>query len=131
MKSLLVLATLLVSTATFADTACNANYASGLGHLFKGETRELGDQKYIKSGEKLSDEFYTLSLSTNKKGELVKKLTETKTGKVVKLTKVELGDGEIELFSTVSLEKVYPSGVPGSFDGHNFILVMCADESNF
>ncbi|MEA9358507.1 hypothetical protein SHI21_19885 [Bacteriovorax sp. PP10] len=131
MKSLLVLATLLVSTATFADTACNANYAGGLGHLFKGETRELGTQKYIKSGEKLSDELYTLSLSTNKKGELVKKLTETKTGKVVKLTKVDLGAGHIELFSTASLEEVYPSGVPGSYDGHNFILVMCGDESNF
>lgn len=131
MKSLLVLATLLASTASFAAPACNANYASGLGHLFKGEAVELGTKKYIKSGEKLSDELYTLSLSTNKKGGLVKKLTETKTGKVVNLTKVDIGAADIELFSTVSLEEIYPSGVPGSYNGHNFILVMCADESNF
>lgn len=132
MKSLIVLATLLVSTASFANTvnACNANYAAGLGHIFKAVTMGLGDQEYIKSGEKLSDEFYTLSVSTNKKGELVKKLSETKTGKVVKLNKLEMGT-EIELYATASLEQVYPSGVPGTYEGHNFIFVMCGNEADF
>lgn len=133
MKSLLVLAALLVSTITFADdsvNACNASYAAGLGHVFKGESIELGNQKFIKSGETLSDEFYTLTLSTNKKGELVKKLTETKTGKVVKLNQAQVGVG-IELYATASLKNVYPDGVPGTYEGHRFLFVMCANEIIF
>jgi hypothetical protein len=130
MKSLLVLATLLVSTASFAAPACNATYAAGLGHIFKAVSRELGDQKYIKSGEKLSDEFYTFSLSRNKNGALVKQLTETKTGKIVKLNKVDLGPGT-DFYATASLEEVYPSGVPGTYEGHNFIFVICGDEADF
>nr|BFD66902.1 hypothetical protein HAGR004_19240 [Bdellovibrio sp. HAGR004] len=129
-KSVLLIAgllTTLASAQSFAAQACSAHYTAGLGHLFKGESRLLGEVEKIKLGQSSSDELYTVSLS--KSGQL--SLTETKTGKKVELKRSDVSP-ELQIHVTDGNLKPYPEGVPGTFvDGRRFIAIMCADESNF
>lgn len=127
MKSVLVAAILLASTQSFAGIACNVSYAAGLGHVFKGMGRPLGDQEKILPGQIVKDEFYTVKLS-KKDGTLA--LKETKSGKLVEFI-AENQDG-FTIYATKSLQgKPYPDGVPGAFGGRQFIIGLCADESAF
>jgi hypothetical protein len=124
MKMLIAIMTLLASAQSFAGQACSATYAAGIGHVFDGTSRELGDKAKIVEGESSKDKMYTVTVA---KG--VPTLTETKSGKVIELKGGEAAPGMM-LYGTAAL-KLYPSGVPGTFGGHQFIIILCADESAF
>ena len=126
MKTLLsvLLMGLLSSSSSFAATACAAHYTAGLGHLFKGMTLELGDKAKILENETAQDELYTVKVQNG-----VPSLTETQSGKAVTLYGQEAAPG-LSLYSTQALQ-LFPTGVPGAFDGRQFIMVLCADEKEF
>ena len=124
MKKLIILMSLLASSHSFAGQACNAVYASGIGHVFKGESRPVGDLEKILEGQSTQDELYTVTVKNGQPS-----LNETKSGKAVTLGSQELSP-EMEMYATKSL-RLYPSGVPGAFADHRFIIILCADESAF
>lgn len=122
MRKMILFLSALYSINGLAGTACSASYAAGIGHIFKGESRLLGDKEFIKESETISDELYTLTL---KKSAPV--LQETQSKKQVELIQQDLGHGML-MYSTKSL-KLYPEGVPGAITAEKkFIIVMCADE---
>lgn len=126
MKSVVVLAGLLISSSSFAASfnACSAFYSAGIGHVLKGTATQLGDKEKVLSGQQSSDKLYTFSLSE----ENVPSLKETRTGKNVEL-KVVMNEG-ITIYGTDSLT-VFPDYVPGAFAGRKFVVVMCADKNDF
>lgn len=125
MKVLIAALTLLASAQSFAGQSCTASYTAGIGHVLKGTSVDLGDKERIKEGEFSQDEYYTVTVA---KGG-VPTLRETKSGKVVELKVGELAPG-MPLYGTAPL-KLYPSGVPGTFGGRQFIIILCADDSAF
>lgn len=127
MKSVIILASLLMSSSSFAAVkfdACSAFYASGIGHVFKGMAHQLGDKEKVAAGETTSDKLYTFSLSTEK----VPTLKETKSGKSVALQ--VLMDEGAKVFATESLN-LFPDSVPGSFAGRKFVVILCAENDAF
>ena len=125
MKMLIAIMTLLASAQSFAGQACSASYTAGIGHVFKGMARELGDKAKIGEGEVSKDDLYTVTVA---KGG-VPTLTVTKSGKVVALKSGEVAPG-MTMYGTESL-KLFPSGVPGTLGTRQFIIILCADESAF
>ena len=124
MKKLIVLISLLASYQSFAGLACNANYAAGIGHVFKGEVRLVGNNEKILEGQSSKDSRYTVTLS---KG--VPQLFENISGKEVKMGSQEVAPG-MKVYATSTL-KLYPSGIPGTDAEHRFIIILCADENSF
>lgn len=125
MKMIIAVMSFLVSAQAFAGQACTANYASGIGHVLKGEARLLGSKEKIKAGETSADKLYSVSVSSV--GE--PSLTEVKSGKAVALASQDLAP-ELKLYTTPSLQ-LYPSGIPGTDADHRFIIILCSDENNF
>ena len=125
MKFSLLLSALLFSSLSFADTSlsCGAAYVSGMNHLIKGEISPLGDKGMLSAGESTGDDFYTFSMGVD--GVLI--LKETKSGKDVELALFQENEG-FSLYSTVSLDDLYPVGVPGAYADHMFVMVMCSSE---
>lgn len=124
MKKIIVLMTLLAASHSFAGQACRASYASGIGHVLKGEDLLLGQKEKILEGETSKDNLYSVTVKNGKP-----QLSESQSGKAVDMNEGDMGP-EMKIYATKSL-RLYPSGVPGAFDDHNFIVVLCADESAF
>lgn len=122
MKLFLVMSVIVLSSFCRAEDVlnCSAAYATGLNHLFKGEARQLGEKEMITTGESASDELYTFTLSTDGS----KSLKEIKSGKEVALNLLRDEQG-VSMYATASLDGLYPDGVPGAYNQHKFIFVVC------
>ena len=62
MKNLILLLGVLYSINSLANTVCTAHYAAGIGHVFSGESRILGDKETVKESESTGDELYTMTV---------------------------------------------------------------------
>lgn len=127
MKKIIASILFLSFVNSYAAEVCLAQYAAGIDHVLKGVASTIGDNEKIGNGEKSSDDLYTVSVKTVS-NKAVPTLTETKTKKVVALTKSEPIPG-LSMYATSSL-KLYPSGVPGAMGDRRFIIIMCTEESN-
>ena len=125
MKNFLSLFILLASTQSMAKPLCQVQYAAGLSHVFTGQGVAFADREFIKAGETVADEFYTVSVS--EKGLLT--IKETKSGAAVEL--LSQAQGEMMIYATKSLQnRPYPQDIPGTFVAdRKFIISICAEES--
>lgn len=129
MKSLFILMSLFMISFAHASEGpgCGGSYASGLGHVLKGESILFSDTELIPVGSSISDEFYTARVY-KEAGKSKVELVNRRTNKKVKLTTKDMGDG-LSIASTGNIirSKDRPDYIPGEISGNAFLVFICID----